>query len=167
MVELAAADTIGKRAGLWRDRDPELPAQPLREPLVQSDRARAVGDREPHHQITMGGLVERIERHPLAAVANRLLKITGRRGRIRKRRQRLAATFAIRVACRQRPVIVKTDQQIATAQRERLLVLSGGDQGVERARVDPRFRLAGQTDRLAASDQGAVRGRAESATDTR
>jgi len=30
MVELAAADPIGERACLRRDRDPELAAQPLR-----------------------------------------------------------------------------------------------------------------------------------------
>ncbi len=115
----------------------------------------------------MGGLVERIERHPLAAVADRLVKVTVRRGQVRKRRQRPAATFAVHVACGQHPVFVKACQQLARAQRKRLLVLSSGDQGVEGARVDPCLRLAGQADRLAAGDQRAVRGRAERAPDAR
>ena len=161
MVELAAADTIDERACLRRDRDPELAAHTLREALVQRDCARAVADRQPHDQIAVGGLVERIERHPLAAVADRLLEGTGRFGPVRKRRQRPAATVAVHVACRQHPVFAKAGQQIASAKRKRRLVLSRGDQGVEGARVDPRFRLSRQADRFAAGDQHAVRGRAE------
>jgi len=115
----------------------------------------------------VGGLVERIERHPLAAVADRLVEVTGRFGPVRKRLQRPATTFAVHVAGRQHPVFAKAGEHIAGAQPERLLVLSGGDQRVEGARVDPRLRLSGQTYRLAARDQYAVRGRAERAPNAR
>ena len=115
----------------------------------------------------MGRLIEPIERRTFAAVADRPLEIADRGRRVRKHRQRPAATIAIRIACGEHPVIVKAGQQFAAAQRKRRLVLSGGDQSIEGARVDPRFRLAGETECLAAGDQHALRRRAERATNAR
>ena len=86
MVDLPAPDTIGEGAGLRRDCDPELAAQPLREALVQRDRARAVADRETGDQVAVGRLIEPIERRTFAGVADRLLEIADRGGRVGEHR---------------------------------------------------------------------------------
>ena len=135
---------------------------------IQSDRARAVADARGGRS-DPGGPARRTDRAPPARGCSGSPARDHRPTRTASASAANARPRRSRYASRadQHPVIIKTGQQIATAQRERLLVLSGGDQGVEDARVDPHFRLAGQADRLAGGDQHPVRARAERATNAR
>ena len=115
----------------------------------------------------MGRLIQRIERHPFAAVADRLRGLASRLGGGRERRQRPGTPLTVLVAGDQHPLIIEPGQQLAAAQRECLLVLTGVDQRLECVGVDPHFGVCGKPDALAGGDQHAVGGGTDRATDAR
>jgi hypothetical protein len=62
--------------------------------------------RRTEDQISVGRLIQRIERYPHTVVADRLREIAGRLGGARERRQRLGTPLTALVAGDQHPLII-------------------------------------------------------------
>ena len=68
----AAAQLLGQRTGRLRRDDPQLVAEAAAEPLKGPDRRSAIAGRgQPPHQLALGVLGKRIERHLPAGVVDR------------------------------------------------------------------------------------------------
>ena len=146
------ADRGGERARLGGGCEAERAAQPIGEPVVDGERARAVaGLDHPPHQVTRGVLVERVEREPAPRPADSVVRGGGGR---RELCQHRAEPLGVLVARLQHPVIVEVGEQRPAVQRDRGLEPPGGDVRVELGQVG----LAAQRDTVAARDQRVVAG---------
>ncbi len=159
---LRRPDLRGERPRLGRRRDPEPRAQPVAQALVGRERGGPVaGGREAADERPPPLLGVRVERDLLAAQPDGRGAVAARLGRVGERAQPRRQTLAVRVALGQHPVLLEPGQQLAVAERERLLGPARREQRLDLARVDPR-RV--ERDRVAVGDEADAR-RAERAAE--
>ena len=146
-----------ERAGLRRDRDAELRAQPLAKALAGRQRAGTISrGRQPLHEVARGGLVERVEREAPARVLDGVLGCGRLAGEPREHGRHPMGMLVARL---EHPVLVEIREQVPPAAVGRSLEIAGRDGGVEAREVG----LAAQSDPVAPPGQRPVRSGAERA----
>ena len=117
--------------------DRQLGTQARGEALVLRERpSRVARGHEVTHQRPVGRLVERVERRAPAREPDGVAVVRARRGSVRERAERSAAPLAVLLARTQRPLVLQAGEQVAVAERQRVLRAPGGEQRAKRERVD-------------------------------
>ena len=139
-LETAVAELIGQLP-VWAPRAtiPSSRRSRSRSSSYSRERAAAVaGGRESRHQPPVGGLVEPVERDLAARQPNRALVMTVALGLDGQRLERLGDAIAISSTRFKRPFLVEPRQQLALAQRKRILQLTFSQPLLELGHVDPK-----------------------------
>ena len=128
---------------------------PSAETLVGGERGGAVAlGREAADVRAPPLLGVRVQRDLLTRQPDGRGAVAARLGRIGERAQPRGQALAVRVALGQHPVLLEAGQQLAVAQRERLLGPARREQRLDLARVDP---FGVERDRVAVGNEAAAR----------